>query len=481
MTPRDKQEQSNDPLRHYADAACREINVDCSIVGKIGSGNSASVYQVSMPGQHVALKIYDPRFFQESNRDVERRRVLDQMSLKGHGNPNLIDFIEAGPIEDTYYLLMEFLPWKSLDQCLALVDRSEIGASISKIASAAEFLESRNFVHRDIKPANILISEDSKNIKLLDLGVLRPISATHEQGGTDHGYALPFVATAQYSSPAYLFRDSPPTEEMWKALTYYQLGAVLHDLIMIQPIFSHEIRSQNRYRVAAAVLLSEPEVRATDVSPRLITLARNCLLKEDPARLKRVSWASFRDIEESDNDQIRANLGLGHVRAPTRAGLPADRRQSERLRIRLDDIQDKLVDIAQHILTDNGFPQASARKHPGSSASARCVALAFRPSNSVQTGTHLTLVLQMSVVEGSASQCEIALASLLSRGEISTPGFENGIFLWTTTLDDLELEEAQMIAVLSEAFVRQYALADQQLARFEDEACQLTTISLEVA
>ena len=295
---------------------------------------------------------------------------------------------------------MEFLPWKSLDQCLGLVDRSKIGAIISKIASAAEFLEGRDFVHRDIKPANILISEDNQNIKLLDLGVLRPISATYEQGGTDHGYALPFVATAQYSSPAYLFRDSSPTEDMWKALTFYQLGAVLHDLIMSQPIFSRQIRSQNRYRVAAAVLLSEPGVRATDVSPRLITLARNCLLKKDPARLKRVSWASFRDEDESDHDQIHANLGLGHVRAPTRAGLPADRRQSERLRIRLDEIQDKLVDIAQHIFTDNGFPQATARKFPGSSASSRCVSLAFRPSNSVQTGTHLTLVLQVSVVEG---------------------------------------------------------------------------------
>ena len=227
MTPKDEQEQSNDPLRRYADAACREIGVDCSIVGKIGSGNSASVYQVSMPGQHVALKIYNPRFFQGSNRDVERRRVLDQMSLKGHGNPNLIDFIEAGPIEDTYYLLMEFLPWKSLDQCLGLVDRSKIGAIISKIASAAEFLEGRDFVHRDIKPANILISEDNQNIKLLDLGVLRPISAMYEQGGTDHGYALPFVATAQYSSPAYLFRDSSPTEDMWKALTLYWFGCAV--------------------------------------------------------------------------------------------------------------------------------------------------------------------------------------------------------------------------------------------------------------
>ena len=45
-------------------------------------------------------------------------RVLDQMSLKGHGHPNLIDFIEAGPILDTYYLLMEYFPWNPLDRFL---------------------------------------------------------------------------------------------------------------------------------------------------------------------------------------------------------------------------------------------------------------------------------------------------------------------------------------------------------------------------
>ena len=73
------------------------------------------------------------------------------------------------------------------------------------------------------------------------------------------------------------------------------------------------------------------------------------------------------------------------------------------------------------------------------------------------------------------------VASVLSRGDIHAPEFDNGIFLWTTTLDGLELEEAQMIAVLSEAFVRQYAVADQQLTRFEDEACQLTTMAVEFA
>ena len=320
MTPKNDQTYSDDPLRHYAHAVCRGRQDECTIVRNVGNGNSASVYQVSINAQHAALKVYDPKFFQGDNREVGRRRVVDQMSLKGHGHPNLIDFIEAGPILDTYYLLMEYYPWKSLDHFLKIIDRSEIGAIISKVASAAEFLEERGFVHRDIKPANILVSENSEDTKLLDLGVMRTITATDQQNGTDHGYALPFVATAQYSSPAYLFREQLPTEEMWQALTFYQLGAVLHDLIMSEPIFAKEMRSQNRYRVAAAVLLTTPEVRALDIPPRLITLARQCLLKEDDARLKRVSWSSFRDTNELTSDQIRATFGIGNFSSPVARG-----------------------------------------------------------------------------------------------------------------------------------------------------------------
>ena len=241
--------------------------------------------------------------------------------------------------------MMDFYPWRSLDQRLVSVDRSEIGSIITKVASAAEFLEKKNLVHRDIKPANILISDDCKEVKLLDLGVMRTISATEERNGTDHGYALPFVATAQYSSPAYLFRDRSPTEEMWKALTLYQLGAVLHDLIMGQPIFVKEIRTENRYRVAAAVLLTNPQVRANDVPPRLITLARNCLLKDDLVRLRRVNWSNFREEYQTDSAEVRRRLGLGVFQAPTRFGLSGDKRKAEKLRIRIDELQDSLRDL----------------------------------------------------------------------------------------------------------------------------------------
>ena len=482
MKQKNDQALSNDPLGHYAEAVCIERHDECAIVGKIGNGNSASVYQVSMNGQRAALKVYYPKFLQGDSREVEQRRVVDQMSLKGHGHPNLIDFIDAGSVLDTCYLLMEYVPWKSLDQFLKLVDRSEIGAIISKVASAAEFIDERGFVHRDIKPANILVSQDSKDIKLLDLGVMRPITATDEQNATDHGYALPFVATAQYSSPAYLFREDSSTEEMWKALTFYQLGAVLHDLIMGEPIFAKEMRSQNRYRVAAAVLLTNPEVRGIDIPSRLIALARNCLLKADDARLRRVSWSSFRERDEVANDQIRANLGLGDFRAPAQMNMAANQRQEERLRIRLDQIRDKLLDFGQHVLRVHGFPQAVSLKFVGDSPRARFVSLTFPPSNADQVETNLMLVLRLSILEESPSQCEVALGTYLLRKGDTVCEFDEGTFefLWNSTLNEFELDEEQLIEVMAEAFLRHYANADQQLARFEDPSFEPRKMSVEV-
>jgi hypothetical protein len=68
---------------------------------------------------------------------------------------------------------------------------------------------------------------------VMDFGVIRPVG---EPGITD-GDQRPFIGTLQYSSPEFLFRTEADTPEGWRALTFYQLGAVLHDLIMRQRIF----------------------------------------------------------------------------------------------------------------------------------------------------------------------------------------------------------------------------------------------------
>ena len=37
--------------------------------------------------------------------------------------------------------------------------------------SALKYLHGRNVLHQDIKPSNVMISEKTKNVKLIDLGV----------------------------------------------------------------------------------------------------------------------------------------------------------------------------------------------------------------------------------------------------------------------------------------------------------------------
>jgi hypothetical protein len=89
-------------------------------------------------------------------------------------------------------------------------------------------------------------------------------------------------------------RTELDTIEGWRALTFYQLGAVLHDMIMRRPLFSEF--SEPFAVLVEAVKSEKPEVHADDVSPDLDLLAHNCLVKSPDARLALVSWNDFQPV-----------------------------------------------------------------------------------------------------------------------------------------------------------------------------------------
>ena len=462
-------------LRRYAEAFCQRRDTDWVLTKEIGSGNSACVYKVTCGKRDAALKIYHPRFFADDKGEVEKRRLLAQMKLKNHGHPNLIDFLEAGPLDDTYFLLMEFFPWPSLDRRLQMTDRRHIAQVVSKIAAAAEFLDQRDLVHRDIKPANVLVSDDCQNVKLLDLGVMRPISADDSAPETDHGNVLPFVATAQYSSPAYLFRASPATEDMWRALTFYQLGAVLHDLLTQQPLFDSEVQTLNKYRVAAAVLLKTPEVYATDVPPWLVTLARNCLVKDDDLRLARVRWSSFHADRRSSFGELRARLGLQPL-APAN-GQATVVHTREQLRVRLDERKDFLIDLCRHVLIKEGFPQAGMTST--SQPLSRIIEFSFGPNAaSADSVTEVHFVIRLSVQGQSHEHLDLFLASLITKKGVPARNWA-GTLIWTTTLEGIKTEGEQLESLMAEEFIRRYAAADDGLIAFESQDDATVEVTLD--
>ncbi len=263
----------------------------------IDCGGSAATYAVASPGGKRAIKVYDPKFLTGNTSKAEKRRLELQRSLIGHTCEQLVTVYAVDEAEDTAFVEMEFVEWPQLKKVIADVPEQSVSKLIQELVTAVIFLEKLGIVHRDIKPENIHVSPDFSKLKLLDLGVARGIDPQEEDSGdgTDQGRARPFISTAQYSSPEYLFRLDEPSQDLWKALNLYQVGAVLHDLINKHPLFQDEVDKQNRWLIARAVLDKTPSFPDADPSrlARQKALASRCLVKDGAIRLQIASWTDF--------------------------------------------------------------------------------------------------------------------------------------------------------------------------------------------
>src|SRR5581483_10261527 len=251
-----------------------------TLVRELGAGGTAPVFEVSTPAGARALKINDLKFSSGQSGEIEEKRIEKQVALSGHACRSLVQVYDGGRFENRLYLLMSRAPGVELEKHLADVPRNNIQNIVHQVAEAAMFLRDKDLCHRDIKAANVFVSEDYLQTTLLDISVIRDI---HDPIGlgTDHDGMLPVVATARYSPPEYLFRLLEPGPELWNALSVYQLGGLLHDLIMRRPLFQAEYEKSalNRYRFAWIVATSIPKIDAIDVDRDLVLLATRALDK----------------------------------------------------------------------------------------------------------------------------------------------------------------------------------------------------------
>lgn len=73
---------------------------------------------------------------------------------------------------------------------------------------------------------------------------------------------------------------------MWMALTIYQIGGVLHDLVTKRPLFDDLVKTENKFALAMAVLSNVPNL--ADVHGSMLqwaAVASNCLVKDPDLRV----------------------------------------------------------------------------------------------------------------------------------------------------------------------------------------------------
>lgn len=283
----------------------------------LGDGGSAAVFRWDTGSTTRAIKVYDPKFLSGPAAPAERFRLTLQRRLIDKHCPSLIDTMAVEEEHGTCFVEMEFYPGRELKRVLADVPDNAIAPLIGQLVAAVQFLDSLGIVHRDIKPENILVSADFKEMKLLDMGIIREITELEDRpDGTDHGQRRPFIATAQYSSPEYLFRLEAPSPSLWKSLSLYQVGGVLHDLVCRRPLFERAVAADNKYALAMAVMKEPPDFSGVPTHlSAWAALAARCLTKDSRVRLQSVDWGDFNVAAESPADRLRRALSGRAARA----------------------------------------------------------------------------------------------------------------------------------------------------------------------
>jgi eukaryotic-like serine/threonine-protein kinase len=267
----------------------------------INNGKSAFVCKCEFENKPYAIKVYDDDLIDEVGKNDVELRINRQLFFKDKHHKNLVKVFDGGYCTDfgIHYLVMEYLDQKNLTDAIGKIPDENKLKIIEQLVDAVRFLEDHRTYHRDIKPDNIVINSNFENIKLLDLGVIKPI----EKGCESSGHPKLFLGTLQYSPKEYWLGEVEDSNDGWKAVTYYQIGAVIYDIMEERQLF--EEYKNHRGKLSNAVCFKEPLFEKKDIPIPIEHLIKKCLSKDYKFRLKALSWDDFYNYEKNIDHKIQ--------------------------------------------------------------------------------------------------------------------------------------------------------------------------------
>lgn len=185
----------------------------------IARGGMGAVYRAKQRSlaRDVAVKVLprefglDPMFRQGFETEARAMARLN--------HPNLIGVYDSGVVDDLLYIVMEYVPGKSLYHSSygKKVDPKQAVELICGICSGLGHAHENGIIHRDIKPANVLLTPKTEP-KIGDFGLARLI----EEKGVG-----PVMGTPGYTAPEVL--SNPLDADRRSDL--FAVGVMLYELL----------------------------------------------------------------------------------------------------------------------------------------------------------------------------------------------------------------------------------------------------------
>lgn len=243
------------------------------ILERLGDGAYSVVYKAQNieHGDLVALKLLKLGEADEESLARLRREIAIGRNLD---HPNVVRMYAFGTIQNSPYIVSEYVPGDTLESVLRQGKMDPMAASLlyEQLINGIAYAHEQGVVHRDLKPANLFIGEN-QDLKILDFGMARLLNC--EQKITQTGQAL---GTPLYMSPEQVRTKFGPESD------YYAAGVILFEMLTGRPPFTGsntmEILSAHAFRrppLATEVDLTVPET--------LSELADRLLIKSPKQRL----------------------------------------------------------------------------------------------------------------------------------------------------------------------------------------------------
>merc|ERR1712117_212561 len=190
--------------------------------------------------RRVAIKIINKKNCSTiSSRTSNQESIMNEVRiLRETSHPNIIHLEDVIDTKDYLYIVLELAEGGELFKKIiekTKFNETEAKSHFYQMASAIQYLHSRNIAHRDLKPENILLcSTDDKNpvIKVTDMGLSKLV---------DLGSILKtFCGTPQYIAPEVVQGAGKMDSGYSLKVDCWSLGVILYILVSGTPPFSED-------------------------------------------------------------------------------------------------------------------------------------------------------------------------------------------------------------------------------------------------
>ena len=196
---------------------------------EIGRGFSGITYKAinQTTDQIVVIKTFQSNSSELNEAsDIRKKFLHEAHRLLECSHPNIIPYREFFSDNGMPYLVMDYVPGKTLDKIVlpdSPLSETTAIAYIRQVGEALKVVHNNGLLHRDVKPQNLILRQDNQKIILIDFGLSRNVSWGSVQTHTN------FVSDGYAPIEQYLLKTkrTPATD-------IYGLAATLYTLVTAQ-------------------------------------------------------------------------------------------------------------------------------------------------------------------------------------------------------------------------------------------------------